>query len=100
MSKKIIYYILFTPNSVQKNILFFLKKTLDNALIMCYNTDTEKKETRYKTMARHSNKKVWKEYRFEDGYSIFCRGMSNTEKAYAVREHGKLLAIIDTNEPW
>ena len=51
-------------------------------------------------MARQSNKKVWKEYSFEDGYSIFCRGMNNTEKAYAVREHGKLLAIIDTDEPW
>jgi len=73
---------------------------LDNNKNLWYNLIRKKKETRYKTMARKSNKKVWKEYRFEDGYSIFCRGMNNTEKAYAVREHGKLLAIIDTNEPW
>ena len=51
-------------------------------------------------MATKSRKKVWKEYRFEDGISIFVRGMSAQEKRAAEREHGKLLAIIDTSMPW
>lgn len=47
-----------------------------------------------------AKKKVWKEYRFADGTYIFSRGMSGTEKAWAVREHGKLIAIIETDMPW
>lgn len=47
-----------------------------------------------------SKNKVWKKYVFEDGAVIYVRGMSANEKRVAVKEHGKLVAIIDTNIPW
>lgn len=49
---------------------------------------------------RKSNKKVWKIYRFEDGYTVMVRGMSAQEKSSAVRQHGKLISITDTDVSW
>ena len=35
-------------------------------------------------------------YYFEDGYNCWVRGMSATEKRWAIREHGRIVKFIPT----